>query len=35
VRAAVRELEEEIKGFGSAAEFDPRYVRSLIVTQKK
>jgi len=35
VRAAIKELEEEIKGFDSAAEFDPRYVRSLIVTKQK
>jgi len=35
VRAAVKELEEEIKGFDSATEFDPRYVRSLIVTKRK
>jgi len=35
VRAAVKELEEEIKGVDSATEFDPRYVRSLIVTKRK
>ena len=35
VRAAVRELEEEMKGFDSVVEFDPRYVRSLIVTREK
>lgn len=35
VRSAVKELEEEIRGFETAAEFDPRYVRSLIVTKRK
>ncbi|MGD8627779.1 MAG: DUF6178 family protein [bacterium] len=35
VRAAVGYLEEEIKGFDTAAEFAPRYVRSLIVTKLK
>ena len=35
VRSAIKELEEEIRGFDSAAEFDPRYVRSLIVTGRR
>ena len=35
VQGAVKELEEEIRGLGSAGEFDPRYVRSIIVTERK
>ncbi len=35
VKAAAAGLEEEVGGLGSAGEFDPRYVRSIIVTGRK
>ncbi len=35
VKAAAAGLEEEVRGLGSAGEFDPRYVRSIIVTGRK
>jgi hypothetical protein len=35
VKAAVTELEEEMRALSSAGDFDPRYVRSIIVTKRK
>jgi hypothetical protein len=35
VKAAAAGLEEEVGGLGSAGEFDPRYVRSIIVTGRR